>query len=68
MKVFEKIIAETPKSKNGQGYTEKDLKAFDNIVSSKDKKPKNLKLKLRISQVKFMIHLNFYLLVINICL
>ena len=38
VKAFEKIIAKTPKSKNGQTYTEEDLKAFDNIVSSKDKK------------------------------
>ena len=36
----EKIISKTPKIKNGQDYTEKDLKEFENIVSSKNNKKK----------------------------
>ena len=35
---MKKLLLKLLKSKNGQGYTEKDLKAFDNIVSSKNKK------------------------------
>ena len=55
LKAFEKIITKTPKSKNGQGYTEKDLKAFENIVSSKGKKTET-ELKTEVKNVQGKIY------------